>query len=294
MDSKLDLDIGTPQGSVLSPLMANIYFNKLDSYITENIIPLGKGMDKGKRNQTYYDATSPYRGNKWEEVLQKATELTPNVGPRTRRGILKKLRVEEAKALGIPYYDRSTGPGPISKIKYIRYADDFVIGIAGNKKQCFKILQEIFYYCEHDLKMKLNASKSGLKHRSEGTLFLGYRIFLGDRTIETGGKALQQRRTRTRMKFQIPVKRLYERYEARGFLQKAKKGNKGKYVPRRCDKLLFGSPLMIISRYKAIFNGLINYYRGSERLSDLYNFLYVLRRSAALTLAHHHRERTAI
>jgi hypothetical protein len=259
MDSKLDLDIGTPEGSVLSPLMANIYFNKLDSYITENIIPLGKGMG--------------------------------------------------SKALGIPYYDGSRGP--ISKIKYIRYADDFVIGIGGNKKECFKILQEIFYYCEHDLKMKLNASKSGLKHRSEGTLFLGYRIYLGDsginiinttnhcsvnrtgvRTIET--KALEERRSRTRMKFEIPVKRLYERYEARGFFQKAKKGNKGKYVPRRCDKLLFGSPLMIISRYKAIFNGLINYYRGSERLSDLYNFLYVLRRSAALTLAHHHRERTAI
>jgi hypothetical protein len=95
------------------------------------------------------------------------------------------------------------------------------------------------------------------------------------------------------MYFSIPVKRLYARYAEKGFFMKAKKGNNTKYVARRMDKLVCKSPSEIIKYYNYIFKGLINYYSGSDRLSDLYGFLVALKRSAALTISHFYKKKTA-
>lgn len=59
------------------------------------------------------------------------------------------------------------------------------------------------------------------------------------------------------------------------------------------DKLVGRSPAEIIKYYKSVISGLINYYSGSERLSDLYGFIYTLRRSAALTVSHFYKKKTA-
>ena len=52
-------------------------------------------------------------------------------------------------------------------------------------------------------------------------------------------------------------------------------------------------PYHILQRYNSIVRGLINYYSGSERLSDLHKFFHELRRSAALTIAHYQKESSA-
>lgn len=59
VDSQLTMDRGTPQGSILSPLMANIYFHQLDEYITNEIIPeFDKGANNKKQNPDYVRMTS--------------------------------------------------------------------------------------------------------------------------------------------------------------------------------------------------------------------------------------------
>jgi hypothetical protein len=97
--------------------------------------------------------------------------------------------------------------------------------------------------------------------------------------------------------FTIPVKKLFKKYSDKGFFMKARKIHKesaGKRtVARRQDKWLFLKPYYIIHQFNAVVKGLINYYNGSERLSDLYHILYALRRSAALTLAHHKKKTSA-
>jgi hypothetical protein len=54
-----------------------------------------------------------------------------------------------------------------------------------------------------------------------------------------------------------------------------KRGRKinSKLVARRYDKWLFLEPHIIVSRFKSVINGIINYYQGCEQRSDLYELL---------------------
>jgi hypothetical protein len=194
--------------------------------------------------------------------------------------------VEEAKALNIPYYSKTNS----NRLTYSRYADDFLLGYRGTKQEAREILVEVLNFCETTLKMGVNPEKTGIAHKEDGVIYLGYKIWLDkDMTLETSG----QRTVRTRMKFSVPLEKLYKKYAEKGFFKKAKRNNAIRYVARKQDKYMFMEPYYIVQRYNAVVRGLINYYSGSERLSHLYRLLYDLRRSAALTLAHSKKKKSA-
>lgn len=204
------------------------------------------------------------------------------------RAILKRLRVNEAIAQDIPYYQEGH-----LRVTYVRYADDFLIGLKGDKATARNILQRILFFVEHDLKMRAHPMKTGVKHRKTGVTYLGYNIWHDENASNKDRDLNSQRAKHTQMFFTIPIKKLYARYAEKGYFMKAGKGSVDKFVPRRLDKLVSTHPVLIIKHYNAVVRGLINYYRGSERLSDLYTFLYYLRRSAALTISHFYKKKSA-
>ena len=60
---------------------------------------------------------------------------------------------------------------------YVRYVDDFLIGVVGSKETCKKIREEIKIFLEKQLAMTLNIDKTRIIHTTtEKSLFLGYDI----------------------------------------------------------------------------------------------------------------------
>jgi hypothetical protein len=58
--------------------------------------------------------------------------------------------------------------------KYIRYADDFVIGILGPRYLAIEIRDKVKDFLKNELNVELNLEKTKITHRTKGIEFLGY------------------------------------------------------------------------------------------------------------------------
>ena len=289
IDSKLEQNKGTPQGSILSPLLANIFFHKLDVWFEKILLPKYNVPRINKINPKYQDKVTNHIGNRWGDLVKETKKLAPDVSSKKIREHSKVLRKQQAGRENIKYY--AIDPN-YRKLWYVRYADDMLLGFIGPKCDANSILEDIKTAVVKIIKMEIHPEKSGIEHHSDGVLFLGYRL-LGryDDNVKWDGI---QRRVSNRVKFSIPTRKLIKKYAEKGFLQIAKKGKNTKYVAKRVDKWIFlAGDNVVINRFNAVLRGLAHYYSGSEYPSALYGLYELLRRSCALTLAHRHKMRTA-
>lgn len=162
---------GTPQGSVLSPSLFNLYMTPFDNFITDQ-----------KRN--FHQAEVSFSGDKagWS-AYKKYTRVasSSNIGRLFNKlgsveAVAATLRKEKRDYYRV--YPRSEGKTMSPRfIQYVRYADDFILGIGGSKRDAMSIRDQIDTYLKSNL--HLTVSTNRVINRNEGPAqFLGFIIQL--------------------------------------------------------------------------------------------------------------------
>jgi group II intron reverse transcriptase/maturase len=147
---------GAPQGGIVSPVLSNIYLTKLDKYIEETLIP---AYTKGNRRQSH---------PQYNVLLNEAARLR-------RKGHHLKATEVRNRAQQLPSVDPNDPD--YRRFKYLRYADDWLIGIVGPRADVEDIKRQIGTCLRDELKLELSEEKTLVTHaRTEAARFLGYHI----------------------------------------------------------------------------------------------------------------------
>lgn len=250
---------GTPQGGIISPILANIYLNELDKYV------LSLEYDKGKRRAKNPEYSTIQHKKGWVQELLKRN---PTDERRTEL-------IEKYKQLGETQREISstqTHDPNYRRLRYVRYADDFLIGIIGPKSDAQMMKSDIELFLKEKLNLQISPSKTGVKHaKEEGTRFLGYDLKVSGKqrlrkksdrfTVKSrsGANLIQPSIPRDRM-VKFCKEKGYGHYETNDFTFKTALMNVG--------------DLEILLQYNAELRGIANYYslakKGRQRLARLF------------------------
>jgi len=271
--------MGVPQGSIVSPMLANIYYHELDEFV-ERITKQFTTPKSDRKNLK----SSAYKSLEYK--INKAYKEMETHEPQS----LERQKI--AKSLKALLKERLETPGvkdKVIRIEYVRYADDWMIGVAGNRKMALQVKDKVEDFLENTLRQKLHPVKIKVSDLRIGSAhFLGYEIFLPKNRPISGykGKGVKTiRRGQPQLRFDLPVAKVTKRYTERGYLKKLNKGVRP--ISRASYSVL--EDHVIVSHYRNIWLGLLNYYSGCTNRGRLQYIHYLLHMSCAMTLGHRHQ-----
>jgi RNA-directed DNA polymerase len=265
---------GTPQGGIVSPLFANIYLHELDKFVAQ----LAKDFDKPVERTSTLEYGVIVRQRKRLSAKIKVAEGSE------RAALLREYEALTAKLLKTPFKSQTD-----KKIKYIRYADDFLIGVNGNKEDCARIKAQLSKFIAEELKMELSDEKTLITHSNKYARFLGYdvRVRRND-TIKHGATHHVKKRTLNNMtELAIPLNDKIMRFLFEN--QIVEQRQNGEIVPIHRKSLLRCTELEIVSTYNAELRGICNYYSMASNFCRLNYFGYLMEYSCLKTLAAKHK-----
>jgi group II intron reverse transcriptase/maturase len=254
---------GTPQGGGISPLLANIYLDKLDAFVEETLYPrYNRGV--GRRGNPDYKAVvrlmAQAKASGDSETWARLKSLQRS---------LPSLKPDDER---------------FRRLHYVRYADDFILGFAGPKAEAVEIKDRIGEFLKDSLKLELSPEKTLVTHaRTEKALFLGYEIGImhaDDKVTPTrsreGATDFTKRCINGQVWLGVPAPKVDAK--CREFMIGGK-------IRKRLDQM-GNSEYSIVSWYQSVYRGFANYYLMAHDVSwKVSKLKWVMTTSLLKTLA---------
>jgi group II intron reverse transcriptase/maturase len=251
---------GAPQGGVASPILSNIYLDRLDKFVETVLIPEYTRGDSRARNPAY------------QEVINAIKRARRSGDRATLRQLRKQLR-------DLPWGD-PCDPG-FRRLRYVRYADDHLLGFIGPKLEAEEIKARLAAFLRDDLKLELSRDKTLITHaRSAAARFLGYEITVhhADEKITKG-----RRSANGRICLRVPLDVI--KAKCAPFKRLGK--------PEWRPQLVNLSDTVIISTFGVEYRGFVQYYLLAQDVWRLNRLQWVMETSMLKTLAAKHRSSVA-
>lgn len=248
--------VGTPQGSIVSPILANIFLHQLDLFI-ENL-------------KTEFDIAGSRRRHPIVRQLQWAMTKAKRIGDSIEvRNLAVKMRSNPNKLI-------NSGN---RKIQYVRYADDWIIAVNGKFAEATDILNKVTLFLK-DLGLTVSPTKTKITNTyKEPALFLGTNIS-HSKTITL---SLHRRGTVQRnsgfLVLRAPMKRITKKLNEAGYMNNHRGVTRVSWLSLEVRQ--------IINLANSIIRGYENYYSFVLNKSQLCTYVYYIIRDVTLrTLAH--------
>lgn len=247
---------GAPQGGVVSPVLSNIYLDRLDKFVEETLIPQYTRGEQKAVNPAYKRAAYAHR---------RARE----------RGDRRKARQLRAEMRSLP--SRDPQDRGYRRLKYTRYADDQLFGFIGPKAEAEEIKKHLTRFLHDELGLELNQDKTLITHaRTRAARFLGYDItVLHNDTMITKGRRTANGTIGLRVPAEVIKAKIAPHYM------------RGKPAPR--TTIVNYADYQIVATFGAEYRGLVQYYILAGNVQRLNRVHYVMHTALLKTLACKHK-----
>ena len=274
---------GTPQGGIVSPILANIYLDKLDKYMKEYI----DKFDRGKERKRCEQSIKLENKRSWiRRKLKVVTDLTQ------RAELIKKLKAYQKESLHFPFGDEMDTD--YKRCKYIRYADDFLIGVIGSKQDAMNIKEDIKLFLNEKLALELSDERTLITHSEKAAKFLGYEISIRKSNLTkrcANGRVIRTYNKSVRLMVgKDVVKNKLLHYKV---LEIKIHNGKEQWKPKSRPILVCSDDLEILNKYNSEIRGLVNYYSLAVNCGRLAQFGYIMEYSMYKTFAHKYRTKVS-
>ena len=270
---------GVPQGSGVSPILCNIYLNELDRYMREYKLSFDKGQAR-RVNPEYNSITK-----KASRYRVKGKEIWQSLSVDERKDRCKELKsmLKQEWAMSPTIACDNT----YKRLQYVRYADDFLIGILGSKKDAEKVKEDIKRFLKETLKLEMSDEKTKVTNGQDKVRFLGYDITISrDQSLKTISNGSRVRCQTGVVKLLVPrekwVNKLVE-YDAMKI--RINENGKERFAAAHRGKLVNLDDIEILARYNAEIMGLYNYYSLANNSYKIGRFANVMKYSMYKTFA---------
>ena len=271
---------GTRQGGIISPILANIYLNELDKYVMEYAENFRAGDHRKQASET---KEIGFQISKRKKKLEKAK-------PEEKNQLRREITELEQKRLHIPASDPMQSD--YRRMQYVRYADDWLIGVIGSKQECEQIKRDIGEYLSERLKLELSEEKTLITNAKSKAHFLGYDVHVRSANCPVAyrnKKGTLQRHYTAAVVLSIPEGKIRDKLLEYGAISIRYHDGREVWKPKGRREILYKTDLDILDQYNAEIRGIYNYYALAQNCSSLHVFGTMMEYSMYKTLAAKYR-----